>query len=126
MKDKEVWRLIPGYNHPYQVSNYGRVLGTKGLMKPYDNGYGYLVVELRKGREGKHLRVHRLVAEAFLPNPDNLPEVNHKDENKHNNAVDNLEWCTRSYNKKYGSGRKMRSEGMKRVWKARRADNESD
>lgn len=120
--NREVWKTIDGYDYPYEISNRGKVLGVRGLMKPYDNGYGYLVVELRKDGKRKHLRVHRLVAEAFLPNTDNLPEVNHKDENKHNNEVTNLEWCTSGYNKRYGNGRKLRSDGMKRVWEARRAD----
>lgn len=124
--DKEVWKLVEGYDYPYEVSNHGRVLGTKGLLKPYDNGYGYLVVELRQGGRKKHLRVHRLVAQAFIPNPKRMPEVNHMDEDKHNNRVTNLEWCTSSYNKKYGSGRKARSEGMKRVWAERRNDNAVD
>jgi hypothetical protein len=121
--DKEVWTLVQGYDYPYEVSNFGRVLGTKGILKPYDNGYGYLVVELRQNGKKKHLRVHRLVASAFVENPNGFPEVNHKDENKRNNKSSNLEWCTSSYNKKYGSGRKSRSEGMKRVWEERRADN---
>ena len=96
-------------------------------MKPYDNGYGYLIVELRQRGKKKHKRVHRLVAEAFIANPSLLPEVNHKDENKHNNIVTNLEWCTSSYNKRYGSGRTSRSEGMKKVWKDRRAyDGKAD
>lgn len=119
----EVWKTIRGYDYPYEVSNYGRIMGIKGLLKPYDNGYGYLVVELRKNGARKHLRVHRLVAEAFVQNLGGYPEVNHKDENKHNNMACNLEWCTSSYNKTYGSGRKSRSDGMKRVWSNRRVDN---
>ena len=118
----EEWKVIEGYDFAYRVSSFGRVEGTNGLMKPYDNGYGYLIVELRKQGKKKHKRVHRLVAEAFIENPTLLPEVNHKDENKHNNAVTNLEWCTSSYNKRYGSGRTSRSEGMKKVWKDRRIE----
>lgn len=72
--------------------------------------------------EKKHEKVHRLIALAFVPNLYGLPEVNHKDENKHNNSASNLEWCTSGYNKTYGSGRKARSEGMKLVWKRRRAE----
>ena len=124
MRKSEVWVPVCGYDYLYAVSNRGRVAGTKGIMKPYDNGYGYLVVEFRKNGKKKHLRVHRLVAEAFIPNPENLPEVNHIDEDKHNNDETNLEWCTSSYNKRYGSGRKTRSDGMKRVWAERRSDNE--
>lgn len=59
---REVWKSIDGYDYPYEISSQGRVLGVRGLMKPYDNGYGYLVVELRKDGKRKHLRVHRLVA----------------------------------------------------------------
>ena len=96
----EEWKVIEGYDFAYRVSNFGRVEGTRGLMKPYDNGYGYLIAELRQQGKKKHKRVHRLVAEAFLTNLNLLPEVNHKDENKHNNIVTNLEWCTSSYNKR--------------------------
>lgn len=122
----EIWKSIEGYDHPYKVSNRGRVLGKYGILRPYDNGYGYLVVDFRKDGKRKHLKVHRLVAEAFIRNENNLPEVNHKDENKHNNDALNLEWCDSSYNKKYGNGRTARSEGMKRVWKSRRAEDVSE
>lgn len=119
---------IKGYEGLYSVDTDGVVYGRKGNpLKPYDNGYGYLIVDLHDLNGGKrHRKVHRLVADAFIPNPDNLPEVNHRDEDKYNNAVSNLEWCTSSYNKRYGSGRKMRSESMKRVWDSRRADNGGD
>jgi hypothetical protein len=119
----EIWKPIDGYDHPYKVSNHGRVLGKHGILRPYDNGYGYLIVDFRKDGKRKHLKVHRLVAEAFVPNKSNLPEVNHKDENKHNNDAYNLEWCDSSYNKTYGNGRKARSDGMKKVWEARRAED---
>ena len=114
---------IKGYEGLYSVDEHGNVYGQHdNLLTPYDNGYGYLIVDLH-GKDGskKHRKVHRLIAETLLPNPLYLPEVNHKDENKHNNALNNLEWCTSSYNKRYGTGRKSRSEGMKRVWAQRRA-----
>lgn len=116
---------IKGYEGLYFVDEKGRIYGKKGLeIKPYDNGYGYMIIDLRdKSGTKKHKRVHRLVAEAFIPNPYNLPEINHKDENKQNNSADNLEWCTSSYNKKYGTGSKRRSDGMKKVWRERRAEN---
>lgn len=118
---------IEGYEGRYWVTMSGNILNSKGhMLKPYDNGYGYLVVELKNGKHRKHERVHRLVAKAFISNPAALPEVNHKDENKHNNEVKNLEWCSSQYNKCYGSGRKSRSDGMKRVWAQRRADDEAD
>ena len=116
---------IDGYDVDYSVDDSGNIYGKRGgILKPYDNGYGYLVVDLkdRHGRK-RHRRVHRLAAETLLPNPSSLSEINHKDENKYNNALPNLEWCTSSYNKRYGSGRKSRSDGMKKVWESRRADN---
>lgn len=108
----EKWKDIKGYEGLYQVSDLGRVrsldredrLGRFKLGKikaPCDNGRGYLCVNLKKDSKQKNKSVHRLVAEAFLPNPDNLPEINHKDGNKANNQVSNLEWCTRSENAKH-------------------------
>ena len=115
---------IPNYEGIYWITKNGDVLNANGkILKPYDNGYGYLMVDLQNNGKRKHARIHRLVAEAFIPYPENLPEVNHKDENSHNNAVGNLEWCTSSYNKTYGTGRTRRSIGMKKVWADRRADN---
>ena len=112
---------VAGYEGRYFVSDTGDVFGVKCTkLKPHNNGYGYMLVDLYKDGKMKHARVHRLVAEAFIQNPNGLPEVNHKDENKENNSASNLEWCTPSYNKKYGTGRKARSEAMKRVWKERR------
>lgn len=116
--EKEIWRPIKGYEDYYDVSSYGNVRsvdrlvtysdGRKHLHKgrilsPEKNRCGYLFCVLCKNSKQKSSKVHRLVAEAFLPNPDNLPEVNHKDENKANNCVENLEWCTRSYNVNYGT-----------------------
>lgn len=114
----EIWKDIKGYEGFYQSSTFGRARsldtyrksrnGTvrfcKGrILKLKTNNQGYLQVNLYKNGKVKTFRVHRLVAEAFLPNPDNLPEVNHKDENKLNNCVSNLEWCTSSYNNNYGT-----------------------
>ena len=103
----EIWRDIDGYNGMYQISNKGRVKslynGSERILKLWDNGRGYLRVYLTKENTSKYIRVHRLVARAFIPNPHNLPEVNHKDENKKNNYVENLEWCDRRYNVNYGS-----------------------
>lgn len=118
---------IPGYEGKYWATKSGAIINGDGRgIRPYDNGYGYLIVELRAGGKRKHKRVHRLIAEAFIPNPNGLPEVNHKDENKHNNNVANLEWCDSSYNKQYGSGRASRSAGMRKVWEARRRVNDAD
>ena len=108
---EEIWKPI-GYEG-YEVSNLGRVKSYKydkingKIMKPYKNTKGYLQIDLqldgRKRENRVHLAVHRLVAIAFIPNPDNLPQVNHKDEDKTNNCVDNLEWCTNDYNAHYGT-----------------------
>lgn len=118
------FKPVHGYEGTYWVTKDGNVINSNGkILKPYDNGYGYLIVDLNVNGKRQHKKIHRLVAEAFIPNPTNLPEVNHKDENKHNNSVKNLEWCDSSYNKTYGNGRKSRSDGMKRVWELRRADN---
>lgn len=118
---------IAGYEGAYWVTKAGNILNKNGVvLKPYDNGYGYLIVDLRNGRLKKHERVHRIVAKAFVPNPQSFPEVNHKDEDKHNNSAKNLEWCDSSYNKRYGTGRKSRSDGMKKVWQSRRVSDEQD
>ena len=105
---KEIWRDKKYYEGRYQVSNCGRVKSLKRknvlkekILKPYVDKDGYLTVALNNPR--KTFLVHRLVAEAFIPNPDNLPCVNHKDENKQNNVVSNLEWCDRKYNQNYGT-----------------------
>lgn len=106
---EEVWKNIEGYDD-YQVSNLGRVKSTQyhngtyeRLLKPCKDKYCYLSVRLYKNGKGKMNKVHRLVAQAFLDNPDNLPFINHRDECKTNNVVENLEWCDRKYNNTYGS-----------------------
>lgn len=107
---KEEWRDIKDYEGLYRISNLGRVkslnykgTGREGILKLFKNKYGYLYVCLSKNGVHKYFRVHRLVAQAFIPNPNNLPQVNHKDENCINNCVDNLEWCTQEYNNNYGT-----------------------
>lgn len=90
-------------NGRYQVSNLGRVkslIGHEKILKP-EIRTGYYAVNLSKNNKQKSKRIHRLVAETFIPNPDNLPQVNHKDENKLNNNVANLEWCDNTYNSHY-------------------------
>ena len=119
---REYWKDIPGYEGLYQVSNTGKVkslnyrcTGKEKIISQRIRGKGYLAVTLCKNKIVKHYFVHRLVSTAFLPNPYNLPQVNHKDENKQNNFVwvnedgsvdfekSNLEWCTDEYNKNYGT-----------------------
>lgn len=122
--EKEEWKSVVGYEGLYEVSNMGRVrslprevyVGCKintciragrVLKQGHAHGrhYKYLLVCLCKDHQRSMKRVHRLVAEAFIPNPNNLPMVNHKDENPSNNRVDNLEWCTAKYNSNYGNAR---------------------
>ena len=89
----------------YTVYSDGRVFSNKShkFLRISDNGHGYLTVCICTNGTPRTEYVHRLVAEAFVSNPEGLPEVNHKDEDKANNAADNLEWCTPKYNKNYGS-----------------------
>ena len=103
----EEWKEIPGYEGLYEVSNMGNVRNIRRntLLRLSKDCYGYTQVSLYKNSIRTGLRVHRLVAQAFLSNPDNLPQVNHKDEDKSNNRVDNLEWCDSKYNLNYGTAR---------------------
>ena len=112
----EIWKDIEGYEGKYRVSNLGNVMvmwranqykdhtGKPHLLSPAKHRQGYLTVYLCKdGKRSRKYYVHRLVAEAFIPNPDNLPQVNHKDEDKSNNCIENLEWCDGKYNSNYGT-----------------------
>lgn len=100
----EEWRPVVGYEGLYEVSDWGNVRNRYSkVLKAGNNGNGYCYVCLCKNGSKNNNYVHRLVAEAFIPNPDNLPEVNHIDENKSNNAYCNLEWCDRKYNLEYSS-----------------------
>lgn len=103
--DYEQWRDISDFEGLYQISSHGRInsLINQKVMKPRLKKNGYLQIGLYKKGEYKTFTLHRLVAMAFIPNPDMLPYVNHKDENKQNNNVENLEWCTPSYNLHCGS-----------------------
>ena len=118
--EKEVWKDIKNYEGHYQVSNYGRIksvdkLVNSGLknnkkvlkkgkiLKQLKRSNGYLAVGLCNGETQKSKSVHRLVAEAFIPNLNNYKNINHKDENKENNNVSNLEWCDNLYNNTYGT-----------------------
>ena len=100
---QEIWKDIKGYEGLYEVSNLGNVKNIKGLiLKNYSDKNGYLRVYLYNNFKRKTCMVHRLVAEAFLDNPNNYPQVNHKNEDKSCNTVDNLEWCNVKYNCNYG------------------------
>ena len=112
----EEWRDIEGYEGLYQVSNEGRVRNVKrNKVRSFsDNGCGYYNVLLSKNGNKTPHYVHRLVAEAFIPNPNNLPEVNHKNEDKTLNTVENLEWCTSKYNMNYGTARERTSEKQRK------------
>lgn len=130
----EVVRMpIKGYEGYYEVDNLARVWAIDRTVTVNDNGRvyekpirgkkmkqgmhtgGYKVVSLTKDGKTKTVYVHRLVAEAFIPNPDNLPMINHIDEDKTNNLPENLEWCTNYYNLMYGSGRERRAKKIRGV-----------
>lgn len=100
--NNEIWADIPGYNGTYQVSTMGRVRGRK-ILKFDRTKDGYLLAQLCKDGKVKKHRVNRLVALAFIPNPDGLPQVNHKNENKTDNRVENLEWVSAKQNINAGS-----------------------
>ena len=114
----ENWKQVPGFEGIYEVSDHGnirsidRVVSYKDgrtrrfkgkLLAPRVNEDGYLQVQLSVKDKPKTVKIHRIVAEVFIQNPDGLPEVNHRDEDKTNNAASNLEWCSHGYNSRYGT-----------------------
>lgn len=113
---KEKWKYIPQYDGRYMISNLGRVMSLMDsqeqlrknpiILSPRTTNNGYLDVCLHKCGHKKYITIHRLVALAFVDNPHNYPQVNHKDEDKTNNVYTNLEWCTGKYNSNYGSRNK--------------------
>ena len=114
----EDWRDIPGYEGHYQVSDEGRVKSLirwrcprERILKPGDDGRGYPKVNLLMDRKLKTFKIHRLVATMFIPNPFSLPQVNHRDSNKWNNHVSNLERCTKSYNERHAANYRRLSGG---------------
>lgn len=106
----EIWKDVIGYEGFYQVSNLGnvkRVGSFRGVNKAYlenyyltkvDNGKGYLRVKLTVNNKSKRIMLHRIIAEAYIPNPNNYKVINHINGNKKDNSIENLEWCTQSYN----------------------------
>lgn len=115
MEFLEEWRSVEGFEDRYKVSNTGLVFSivSNRLLTPKIDKYGYKVVSLCRNGKSKHIAVHRLVATAFIPNPYNLPTVNHKDENKLNNHVSNLEWLSIKDNDNYGSRNERMSNSKK-------------
>lgn len=128
----EIWKDILGYEGYYQVSNLGNVRGIDRKVKskinktgfrivkgkkisPHINKYGYLSIRLRKEGSTKAFTIHRLVAMTFIPNPNNYPSVNHIDENKLNNTVSNLEWCTIKYNNLYNNRQDRINEKLRDI-----------
>ena len=120
----EEWRDIRGYEGRYQISSFGRVKSLKDNKGNYrekildlkPNKRGYIRVTLYREGKSKSFQVHRLVAIHFIPNPNNYSQVNHKDENKQNNKVDNLEWCTQKYNLNYGTRNQRISKSHKGIY----------
>lgn len=114
---EEIWKDIEGYEGLYQVSNMGRVRSLRRniILKSKRETNEYERVVLSTNNIPKLYSIHRLVAMAFIPNPNNYPIVNHKDEDRTNNRVDNLEWCTQKYNVNYGTGiaKRARSQSKK-------------
>lgn len=112
----EIWKMI---DDRYSVSNLGRVKSNyankERILKPFQNSNGYLMIDIRHPGERKSIGIHRLVAMAFIPNPNDCKEVNHKDENKQNNCVDNLEWCDTKYNCNYGTRLERKAENCKKA-----------
>lgn len=106
---QEIWKPIQNFEG-YYVSNLGRVQSHKSwggtsfrFLHPSKTKKGYFTVSLCKSGKRSQFLVHRLIAETFIPNPSNLPQINHKNENKEDNRVQNLEWCDNSYNMNYGT-----------------------
>lgn len=134
---KEIWKDIKGYEGFYQVSSCGRIrslafrryigkdkhieiIRREKIMKLSSNKYGYLIVQLKSINSSRTCYVHRIVAEHFISNPNNKPEVNHKDFDKHNNSINNLEWATRHENINYSKERVR--EAQRKRWERYRAN----
>ena len=126
--ENEVWKDIPNYEGIYKVSNIGRIKmlernivdswGRKvhkkeHILKPR-TGNRYYMIALYKNRKREDLLIHRIVAETFIPNPENKPFINHKDENCFNNSVENLMWCTQKENMNWGTAIDRRSKKLRK------------
>lgn len=133
----EIWKDITDYKGLYQISTLGRVRSVDRMRKSKHHGVskvkgriltpliqdGYYLVTLCKDNKMKHFRIHRLVAEAFITNPNNFPFINHIDEDKSNNKVENLEWCTREYNNNYGHRNEKISMARQKIEQEKREKN---
>lgn len=118
----EIWKDIKDYEGLYQVSNYGRVrslnyrnTGRVEVLKSIEEQQGYLQIHLVKNKKRATFKIHRLVAETFIQNPERKPQVNHKDEDKTNNRVENLEWCCCNYNINYGTRTNRATEKLSKI-----------
>ena len=119
--DGEIWKDAVGYEGLYEVSNLGRIKSLidnhgnsrEKIIKPIKNTNGYFIVNLSKDKKKHQIKLHRIIALTFIENPNDFPYINHKDENKTNNRVENLEWCTPKYNVNYGTCREKISNSHK-------------
>lgn len=119
---KREQKAVPGYEDNYYLDPERMCVVNKKTDRPLKTQYnrdGYAEVQLYKNNKGEHKSLHRLFAEAYEPNPDNLPCVNHKDENPNNYTFGNLEWCTYSYNQNYGTVNKRRGANISKALKGR-------
>ena len=127
--DKLILNAKPllGFDKDYRVTENGDIIsmdyrrsGKPKKLAPQRNVHGYAIIKLIKGGKDITYRVHRLVAMAFVPNPEKLPCINHKDENKLNNNPNNLEWCDNRYNNNYRTRNKRISKSVTKVWELRK------
>lgn len=115
-------KSIPGYEDNYYLDPESMQVVNRKTgrpLKPRADSSGYAEVQLWKNNRGKHKTLHRLFAEAYIPNPDNLPCINHKDEDTMNYSLDNLEWCTQSYNQNYGTANERRGPKISKALSGR-------
>ena len=124
-EEKEIiWKDIPGYEGLYKVSNTGKIFSvvTNRELSVIQKKDGYTCISLcDKDHNKKQYRIHQLVAKAFIPNPNNLPMINHKNEIKNDNRVENLEWCNNFYNSNYGNRNLILNKKLKGVPKSKEA-----
>ena len=111
-----MWKKIKDFEN-YEVNELGQVRRNSKILKS-ELRNGYYSVTLSKNGKRVHKRIHRLIAEAFIPNPDNLPQVNHKNQNKLNNNIDNLEWCNNTYNSQYPNDLSVYCFDLDRIYKS--------